>query len=159
VTLPGTQTPDSGVTDLIGAVDSLLTEHWGAGLTTQWSPDTNRFVRTGAAIHYREDRTLYELSYRFRRGVLQQIDTSVRQPLFGGLSVAGRVRYSLRDWETLEALAGVEYDSCCWAVQVSGRRFIANSNGDFTNGIYLQLQLKGLTRIGSSYDTFLPDAR
>ncbi len=159
VTLPNTQTPDSGITDLVAATDVLLSEHWSAGAATQWSPDTNRFDRTGLALRYRATRTSYDLTYRFRRGVLQQLDTAVRLPLFGGLSVAGRFRYSVRDRQTLESLAGVEYDTCCWAVQASMRRFIANSNGEFTNGVYLQVQLKGLTRIGSSYDTFLPEAR
>jgi LPS-assembly protein len=159
VTLPDASTPDSGITDLIAAVDVRLTDHWSAGATTQWSPDTNRFVRTGAALRYRNESTTYDLSYRFRRGVLQQIDVAARQPLFGGFSFAGRIRYSTRDSKTLESLAGLQYESCCWALQTSIRRFIANSSGDYTNGVYLQLQLKGLTRIGSSYETFLPNAR
>ncbi|HZP11880.1 MAG TPA: LPS assembly protein LptD [Nevskiaceae bacterium] len=159
VTLPNTQTPDVGVTDFIAAADVVLNRQWSASGTTQWSPDTNKFVRTGAALHYHGERTSYDLSYRFRRGVLQQVDNALRLPLFDGLSFAGRYRYSVRDRRTLESLAGLEYESCCWAVQASVRRFISNSNGDYSNGVYVQLQLKGLTRIGSSYDAFMPEAR
>ena len=158
VGLPGSQTPDEGVTDFIASFDYHLSQKWSAGAATQWSPDTNEFVRTGAALRYRSGDTTYDLGYRFRLGILQQIDTSLRLPLFDTWRFAGRLRYSIRDREALESLAGVEYDSCCWSVQVSWRRFIANSSGAFSNGVYMQLQLKGLTRIGSDYDSFLPQA-
>jgi LPS-assembly protein len=159
VGLPDTDIPDSGVTDYIAAIDYRLTQTWSMGGATQWSPDLGRFVRTGAALRYRSDRTTYDVAYRFRLGLLEQVDTSLRLPVFESWRLAGRLRYEIGDGRTLESLAGVEYSGCCWAAQLSYRRYITNSNGDYSNGIYFQLELKGLTRIGSSYDSFLPESR
>jgi len=36
------------------------------------------------------------------------------------------------------------------------RRFLSSSNGDYSNGVYFQLELKGLTRIGNGFDALLP---
>jgi LPS-assembly protein len=60
----------------------------------------------------------------------------------------GRVNYSLLDSDLLAAEAGFEYDSCCWALRVVGKRYLRNRDGDHRDAIYLQLILKGLGDIG-----------
>ena len=38
----------------------------------------------------------------------------------------------------------------------SYRRFLVNSQGEFDTGLFLQLELKGLSRFGSGFDELLP---
>jgi LPS-assembly protein len=64
------------------------------------------------------------------------------------INMVGRWNYSLQDGRTLEALIGMEYDTCCWALRVAGRRFVSNVGGDTNNALFLQLELKGLTSFG-----------
>ena len=51
--------------------------------------------------------------------------------------------------------AGIEYESCCWGVRFVARRFLTNLKGDYQNGFFLQLQLKGLAGLGQKTVDFL----
>jgi LPS-assembly protein len=89
-------------------------------------------------------------------GSLEQLDLSGATPLFGPLAALGRWRFSRDDNRTLEALAGLEYQTCCWAMRAAYRRYQFNTDQDYTTGIYFQLELKGLTRIGAGFESLLP---
>jgi len=158
----GNCTADRGGTDFIGELDYRLP--WDLRFTTtgQWSQDRNEIIRSGAAMHYRSDRRRADLSYRFREVLpltgtaLEQFDLSGSTPLYGPIAALGRWRYSREDNRTLEALAGLEYSTCCWALRTAYRRYQFNTEQDYTTGIYLQLELKGLTRIGAGFESLLP---
>jgi len=49
---------------------------------------------------------------------------------------------------TIEALAGIEHRSCCWAFRLVARRFIYNEAGDAKNGVYAEIQFNGLGSLG-----------
>jgi LPS-assembly protein len=157
VQLPATaDVPDKGATDFIGAIDYRISDDWSAGAASQWSPENSEFTRASLALHYLTQTRRLDLAYRFRRDLLEQADVTASTPLWRGLRLAGRWRYSLRERQSLDTMAGVEYETCCWAVRTSYRRYIANTSGEYNNGVYLQLELKGLTRIGSGFPGLLP---
>ena len=58
--------------------------------------------------------------------------------------MVGRHYYSLLDKKPLETIAGVQWSSCCVAVRLVGRRYIHNREGDLSNGVMLEVELKGL---------------
>jgi LPS-assembly protein len=155
-------TADRGGTDFIGELDYRLP--WNLRFTTtgQWSQDRNEIIRGSAGAHYRSDRRRADLSYRFREvlpltgGSLEQLDFSGSTPIFGPVAALGRWRYSRDDNRTLEALAGLEFQTCCWALRTAYRRYQFNTDQEYTTGIYLQLELKGLTRIGAGFESLLP---
>jgi LPS-assembly protein len=155
-------TADEGGTDFIGELDYRLP--WNLRFTTtgQWSQDRNEIIRGSAGVHYRSDRRRADLAYRFREllpltgDALEQVDLSGSTPLFGPVSALGRWRYSREDYRTLEALGGLEYATCCWAVRAAYRRYQFNTDQEYTTGVYLQLELKGLTRIGAGFEALLP---
>ena len=67
----------------------------------------------------------------------------------------GRWNYAIPEKKSLEIFGGVEYDSCCWGFRVVARRFLTDINGNFDTGIFLQLELKGLSGIGRKTVDFL----
>lgn len=161
VTLPGFTSPGSGATDFISTLDYKISSHWAASSLLQWAPGDHQFNRANFAVRYREDETIssgkrLDVIYRYRRGVLEQSDMVASLPLFEGWRVAGRWRYSIADERTLDVLGGLEYETCCWAVRTSYRRYVANTTGHFDNGIYIQLELKGMSRIGTGFTGMLP---
>ncbi|HEY1076966.1 MAG TPA: LPS assembly protein LptD [Fontimonas sp.] len=158
VRLPDEVAPPRGATDFIGSVNVQLSDRWTALIDTQWSPKSSNFTRTAAGMRYRSERRWAELAYRFREDLLEQTDLIVSTPVYGGVSLVGRWRYSIADDHTLDSMAGLSYETCCWAVHTSYRRYVADTRGDFNSGVYLQLELKGLARIGSGMTDLFPNS-
>jgi LPS-assembly protein len=52
------------------------------------------------------------------------------------------------DSKPLEQILGVQWDSCCIAVRLVGRRYVENREGDLSRGILLEIELKGLGSAG-----------
>jgi LPS-assembly protein len=154
VDLPGFPTPDNGPTDFIASVDYRLSERLSSLATAQWSPDEERFDRTRLALRYRHPAADVLVGYRYREGLLEQGDIGMDLPLPGGFSAVGRWRYSLQDNQSLDLYTGIGFESCCWALRTTYRRFISGTDGRYDSGVYLQLELKGLTRIGGGAEPF-----
>lgn len=159
VGLPGLSPPERGATEFIGQFDYRLFRNWRTMVAAQWLPEDSTFERTQFGLRYREPqrRHQFDLTYRYRRDLLEQADLSFLTPIGGAWQFAARTRYSLDDHQSRENFAGLEYGTCCWALRVSYRRFIGDASGDFDSGVYLQLQLKGLASIGAGGKRLLAD--
>ena len=99
---------------------------------------------------------MVNLGYRFQENILKQYDGSFAWPIGGHWNTVGRWVYSLQDHETIEQLAGFEYKSCCWRIQMLQRRYVTNRDGGLNTSIALQLELTGLSSVGKRADAFLP---
>jgi LPS-assembly protein len=73
-------------------------------------------------------------------------------------TLLGRWNYSLRDRQSLEALAGIEWKSCCVAVRVLGRRYLREFSNEQSTGIYLEIELNGVGSFGRNTARLLDDA-
>ena len=80
--------------------------------------------------------------------MVNEIDISGQWPLFDRWHGAGRYNYSLLGRGLVEALAGLEYDGGCWIARAVLHRF-ATATQEYTTAFYFQLELNGLSRIGS----------
>jgi LPS-assembly protein len=93
---------------------------------------------------------LINFSYRYTREDLKQIDISTQWP-FGraapGWTLLARANHSLKDKRLLEGLLGVEYNQGCWELRMVAHRFTTATN-QYSNSIQLQLELKGLSKLG-----------
>ncbi|HEY8538380.1 MAG TPA: hypothetical protein VIL28_05900, partial [Steroidobacteraceae bacterium] len=89
------------------------------------------------------------------RRSLEQVDGSVAWPIGERWSAYARMVYSLEDEQPLDQFAGIEYRSCCWRLRLVGRRYVSSRDGDMDTSILLQLELNGLSSVGTSADTFL----
>src|SRR5690606_17870794 len=69
-------------------------------------------------------------------------------PVSPAWSLVGRYYYSLHDDQLLEGLAGVQWDSCCLAVRLVGRRYLRNRVGEHGNSIQVAVELKGQSPAG-----------
>ncbi len=155
VQLPGRAARDVSGSPIVGEIDLRFDRNWRVTFGQQWDPAEERSEFTSARLQYRFDRdalageqVVAGLSYRFRRDFLEQFDFSLLWPVRPNLRLFNRWNYSLRDDQTLEALAGVEYETCCTVWRGMVRRYIRNVQGDFNNGIWLELELKGLGNLG-----------
>jgi LPS-assembly protein len=156
VTLPGDPVATDRSSDIIGQLRMTLGGGWLARTEVQWNPGETHTNRANALLRYQAGpRQLVNLSYRFRRDTLEQTDISFLWPIGRNWRVVGRWNYSIDDNQTLETIAGIGYESCCWAINLVGRSYVNEENGGRTTGIYAELELKGLTRLGNSIDNLL----
>ena len=158
IQLPGMAVTDLAGSALVGDLDLTLSDRWRVGISQQWDPEHELSDLSALRAQYRwNPRGVFNLAYRFRREqsgaladqvALEQIDTSFTAPLSERWRLVGRWNYSLLDSSTLEAVAGFEWESCCLAARVLGRRYVRNREGEMNNGIYIELELKGLATLG-----------
>jgi LPS-assembly protein len=156
VTLPGDPVETDRSSDIIGEVTMALSRHWNADAELHWDPYDSSTERNDYRLQYRRGpRQLVNLSYRQQRDVLEQTDISFLWPLAPEWHLVGRWYYSLRENETIEALGGIGYESCCWALQLLAQSYINNTEGDRNNTVFMQLELKGLGKLGTMVDDAL----
>ena len=118
-----------------------------AGL--QWDSIENETEVAQFGLSYRgRDARQVAFGYRFRRDRLDQVDLRVRYPVRENMNLFGRLNYSFEESQTLEALGGIEYESCCWALRVTAREFVRDRDAETRRAVFLELHLKGLGSLG-----------
>ncbi len=129
---------------------------WQGRASLIFDTDRDRAPLAAVAVSYNPNkRALLNLGYRLREDEIEQTDISGFWPLNDRLRAIGRWNYSLRDSRNLELLAGLEYRSCCYGVQVALRRHLTDFDGEYNNSIFFQLTLDGLTRFDTGLDNLL----
>jgi LPS-assembly protein len=153
----GVQYPAS---DIVGEISLTGYKHLSLDLNYQWNPYTSHTDKEEIELQYRPDSSrVVNLGYRFQEGILKQYDGSFAWPIGGHWNAVGRWVYSLADRTTIEQIAGFEYKSCCYRIQVVQRRYLRRISDGATAGldtsIALQLELTGLSSVGKPADAFL----
>jgi LPS-assembly protein len=143
--------------DLLMAVGGQVSNDWSLDSSFQYSTTGSQFQKSNIAARYNADGgRLINFSYRYSRETLKQIDVSTQWP-FGkaapGWTLLARANHSLQDKRLLEGLLGVEYNQGCWEIRLVVNRFITATD-QYSNSIQLQLELKGLSKLGiNPFDT------
>jgi len=145
--------------DFITQVELRAFRNWNVDLGVQWDHHDTRAERSEIRVQYRpEGSKVVNIGYRFQRDRLEQADVSAAWPVSNDWRLYGRLLYSLRDDNAIEQFAGVEYGSCCWGIRAVARRYVSNRTGERDSGVFLQLELKGLSNVGTAADAFLERA-
>jgi LPS-assembly protein len=159
-----TQSPGAfPASDIVAEVALTGYKHLGVNLDYQWNPYTSQTEKSAISLQYRPDPTrVVNIGYRFQEGILKQWDGSFAWPIADHWNTVGRWVYSLQDKQTIEQVAGFEYKSCCYRVQLVQRRYLSIRPGSTTVGggtldtsFALQLELTGLSSVGKREDSFL----
>lgn len=149
VRLPNEPITEKGSSAWVADANYAPTDRWTFGASYQRDPKFQRTDLASVRARYLlPGDGVFNLAYRYRRSLLEQVDISFLYPINERWSVVGRQYYSLRDSRTLEGLAGVQWDSCCVAVRLVGRRYVDNRVGEMGNAIMFEIELKGLGSAG-----------
>jgi LPS-assembly protein len=167
------------VSDLLLLGSTTVFPHWTLDGSLQYSPDLGRPVRSilGARWSPGPFRTL-SATYRLARGLNEQLELGWQWPLRlarptpaseaaasgvgaaaaarggggacgGSWYAVGRFNYSLKDSRITDSILGLEYDAGCWIGRVVAER-LSTGRSEATTRLLLQLELVGLSRIGSN---------
>ena len=148
--------------DLLLFGSGRVGDAWHLDSTLQYNLDLKRPIRTIAALRYQPApfQTL-AATYRYTRNLSEQVELGWQWPIYrssgasasggchGVLYGVGRVSYDLQDNRLTDTLAGLEYDAGCWILRVVADR-TSTGQSDATTRLMLQLELVGLSRLGSN---------
>jgi LPS-assembly protein len=151
---------------------------WSLDAALQYSPDISRPVRSVLSARYSPGpyRTI-GTTYRLARELSEQIEVGWQWPIWGGGEATpaaraaassaaaatpnrssacsgrwysvGRVSYNLLDSRVTDTVLGFEYDAGCWIGRVVAEQ-LSTGRSEATTRLLLQLELVGLSRIGSN---------
>jgi LPS-assembly protein len=156
VTASGEEPVERGKSAWVGDISYAVNDRWSIGGSYQWDPKFRRKDLASVRTRYLVgDTGVVNLSYRYRRDLLEQVDLNFLYPLNPSWSLVGRYYYSLDDRQMLEGIAGVQWESCCMAVRLVGRRHIHNREGELGNSVQLEIELKGLGSAGPDTESRL----
>ena len=156
VRLPGEPVLPGSSSDLIGQLALTAYKHWTVQLGEEWNPHAQNSARSEIRLQYQpEANKVANLGYRFRRGLLEQVEGSAAWPIADAWNVYARHVYSLRDKTAIESFGGFEYKACCWRIRLVARRYVSSRTGTRDTGVSLQLELNGLSSVGEKANAFL----
>jgi LPS-assembly protein len=160
----GQTAPAYPASDLVADVELTAYKHFSFNFDYLFNPYTSQTDKSEVSLQYRPDPSrVINIGYRFQQNVLtqqpilKQWDGSFAWPIADHWNTVGRWVYSLQDHQTIEQVAGFEYKSCCWKLQLVQRRYVrvTNATPGLDTSIALQLELTGLSSVGKPANTFL----
>jgi len=159
VFLPGTAPQKAGSSDFLVGAEGRLLDAWSLIGLVQYDFGTSQLNRFNVGTRYNPaPGKVVSLIYRYSRELVDQVggQSQLKQtylsgqwPLSDNWTVMGAWNYSFPDRKTLEAVAGVEYNGGCWVLRVVGQQ-LTTTTETRTNSIFVQLELNGLARVGTS---------
>lgn len=165
VTLPNGSVETESDSDMVAEAVAYISKEWSVSGEIQWDPGETQSNMSSVGLRYRgEQGGIFNISHRYRREDattnqiegIEQIDISAQVPVNERWQLFGRWYRSLDQGRTLEGLAGVQYDSCCWATRLAIRNYVNDAfDSDRNLAIYFQIELKGLGAFGKKSDTLL----
>jgi LPS-assembly protein len=149
--------------DLLLVGSTAVIPRWTLDAAVRYNADLQRPVRTVMSARYSPgDFRTVSATYRFTRGQTELLDLGWQWPVTepdrarsgqggcrGTLYSVGRINYSTRDKRVTDSLLGLEYDAGCWIARVVAER-VSTGQAEATTRLLLQLELVGLSRLGSN---------
>ena len=110
-----------------------------------WDPDTGNTEegRSQLTFHSSDYRYLASVGHTYSRDEVEQSDIAAVFPVTDRVSLIGRWVYDSNLDRTVGSLAGLEYNNCCWSVQVVHQNYLTDDR-ELESRILFQIQLKGL---------------
>lgn len=130
------------------------TDRLSLTLAGLWDDTAHRTHEGWTQVGYRsaDHRSVLNLSHRYRAEDLEQSDVSFITPLSNTISLLGKWRFDLQAHRTLGTLAGMEYQSCCWRVQVFAQSYL-DDDSQIKRSVQLRFHLKGLGGFGANTES------
>lgn len=159
VTLPNETPRSSSTSDVLLGMEGRLSDAWLLNGLVQFNLDSGNTERLNLGARWNPDPgKVIAGTYRYTRRLvdpvgsvnnLKQFDIATQWPLNPQWTVLGRWNYSIVQSKTLEALVGFEYNADCWVLRMVLHRLTTTTQQTSTS-VYVQLELNGLARLGTS---------
>jgi len=166
VTLPEQALDSLSTSSLIAEIILSAYKNWSLQLDVASNPAVSGIEQDELTLQYHaSNQQVANISYRYRTGELEQIDGSIAWPIAHQWDAYARAVYSLFSNpaaaptpigpESIEDFAGFQYRGACWNIRALWQRSLSTRTGEHSSGVSFQLELTGLSSVGSQVSTFL----
>jgi len=142
---------------LAAELDWNVSSKWLVQSEIQLSSGRERIERSNLALEYRlSDNKLIQISHRYVRDLsgdkIDQLGITASWPINREWQWVGRYYRDMNLSRSNESLFGVQYSSCCWAMQLVWQRHLSNrfdglgnqSFNEYDSGINFKFVFKGM---------------
>lgn len=167
--------------DVAGYFNYNFTPHWSFQSSLTYNPNVSIMDTQNYNIQYAPNTTdLFNVGYQSNHqnygllstqqilaGTVAPISSIIEGSFVYGLTpswaVVGSINYSLQNNGIINEFAGLQYNSCCWAIRFLDYRYVTNSNPNTPNILtgptdtvfMVQFLLKGLGGTGGQASNLL----
>lgn len=130
---------------------------WQIQLASVYDQQEKESKQTDISFRRHLQKQVFNLEYHLRKDSLEQSTLSFVYPYSNQWTAFAKYQYSIRNERPVQNLAGVAYESCCWAFSLL---YEEDSDADFTEtdrAVYFQFTFKGLSQAGKDINSILED--
>ena len=152
VGLGGDQLDEVSQSDIVAEATAQVAKHLSSRAEFIWNHQEDEIDKGSFRLTYNAGPKRYlSANYYWNRSASksEQTDVAISWPLSARWHFVGRHLFAHRQTRTMEAIAGLEYNSCCWGLSILHRRHQLAETDDHKESIMVQLHLKGLASIGN----------
>lgn len=142
--------------DIFMGASAKLTNSLNLDAMFQFDPTSNNLLRSTLGSRYNpEPGKMLNVSYRLIDNIidnnqdLEVFNAAGQWPLGNRFYSIGRYNYDLKSSQTIEVLAGLEYDGGCWVARSIFDRISLPTSPNPNYAFFIQLELNGIGSIGS----------
>ena len=158
INLPGELPNNHNSSAYLASMQWSISPRWRIKLGHVWDSDYEQTNKTQIGIRYKStDSKIMNLSYRYRKENLKQLDASFSWPIRDKWNFVGKYNYSIEDRKSLEHFFGIEYESCCWGIRAISRKHLIYRNGETDTSFSIQFVFKGLGEVGMPIENLLEE--
>ncbi|WP_199610828.1 LPS assembly protein LptD [Flocculibacter collagenilyticus] len=124
----------------------------------QYDTNTKDLIKSNLTLDYRSEKNkLVQLNHRYSREVsgneIEQVGLLASAPINDLVQFTGSYHRDLVHHRSIESYIGLQYESCCWALQMNAYRTLNTNlsttndltgNDEFDTGISIRFVIKGL---------------
>jgi LPS-assembly protein len=176
--LPTAEPLDESSSEIAGELSFTPNNKISLRSSLIWDPHSGNMNSGHVQAGYRADNGgIYNIGYSYRRPlttttvnvqpVTEEANASFYLPLGNNWRVFAAMNYSVEANTSVEDMAGIEYDTCCWTVRLLHLRYYDNVSGqvpDFNNpnlerehSTQVQIVLKGMGGFGDRISSIMED--
>lgn len=150
VTLPGAAERTENISNVILQLAIKPNQNWNFTSDAQWDPDREGWDTINANLNYHHP-TAFSVDLAYHTQHLQLTTTELRLhwQINPSWRIQGHELYDIKNNRNQESEIGIRYESCCWAISLSGRETFVSEFEDLSQNYYLQVEFKGLASINS----------
>ena len=157
VGLSGNTQETASQSDIVAEGSARLGQYWSSRAELIWNHQNDEIDKGSFSLTYDAGTKRYISSSYFwtRSGLSEQTNIAISWPLSARWHFVGRHLFAHRQTRTMEAIAGLEYTSCCWGISLLHRRHQYAESDEHNESLMLQLHLKGLASIGNPIENII----